>query len=160
MAYFSALIAVSAAAGAACLLAPDENSPSGKMLRVFSALCVIAVALSPVWTAKERVSAAIGSFEDFIGSAAGEDTSENVDSAVGRELSDAIANRVCERFSLPADRVKVAVTLDTTDAASPTLRSVRVSVTAGDGTPDPDGVAAFVREFTGVEASAVILAPS
>ena len=160
MSYLTALIVVSAAAGVACLLTPDESSPGGRLLCTFAALCVLSVALSPVWTARERVAAIFASFEEFISSAAdGSDTQSAAENAVGRELSAAIAARVCDKFSLPPDRVRVAVTLDTSDAAAPKLASCRVSIVRGDAAPDPDEVAAFVRELTGAEASAVVLAP-
>ena len=160
MSYLTALIVVSAAAGLACLLVPDENAPAGRIVRAFAALCVLSVALSPVWTAKERVDALVASFENFIDSASSGEVDSATENAVGRELSDAIAAQVCERFSLDPDRVTVAVTLDTSNEAAPTLVSSRVSITGGDGSPDPDEVAAFVSELTGKKATAVILAPS
>ena len=160
MSYLTALIVVSAAAGLACLLVPDESSPGGRALRTFASLCVLSVALSPVWTAKDRVDALVASFEEFVESASGgADTSALADSAVARELSDAIASRVRTEFSLASDRVAVSVTLDTSNAAAPTLASARVSITGGDGSPDPDEVASFVRELTGAPCEAVILAP-
>ena len=159
MSYLTALIVVSAAAGLACLLAPDEGSSGSRVLRTFSALCVLSVALSPVWTAKERVAALAASFEAFIDSASAGEDAPAIESSVGRELSEAIAARVCGKFSLAPERVAVAVTLDTSSEASPTLVSSRVSIIYGDGAPDPDEVAAFVCELTGREASAVILAP-
>lgn len=160
MSYFSALIIVTAAAGAACLIAPEENSAAAKVLRVFAALCVLSVALSPLRTARERLGELFSSFEDFVNASAGDvELSSAANEAVGRELALAIEERVCEQYSLPADRVKVDVTLDTSDAAAPTLSSVRVSVTRGETTPDPGEIADFVTSFANVPASAVILSP-
>lgn len=159
MSYFSALIIISAASGMACLLVPDENSPGGRMLTTFAALCVLFVAMSPVWTARERVSAALASFEEFVNSGTDADTESSADRAVASELSSAIAARVCEHFSLPAGRVRVSVTLDTSDPTAPKLASSHVCITGGEGSPHPDDVAAFVKELTGTEASAVVLAP-
>lgn len=159
MGYFASLIVISTAAAFACLIVPDEDSPSGRLLRLASSLCVLAVALSPIVTAKERIGELFTSFEAYVGSLSGEDDGLGVDSAVGRELSRQLTVLVCEKFDLPEKRVKITVTLDTSDEYSPTLTHVRVSVIRGEVTPDPEEVSAYVSELTGVSAETVILAP-
>lgn len=159
MGYFASLIVISMAAALACLLIPDENSPSGKLLRLASSLCVLAVALSPIVTAKEQIVELFDSFGAYVESLAGNESALDTDSAVGRELSRHLTELVCERFSLGTDRVKVAVTLDTSDESSPTLTHVRVSVVNGENTPDINDVNAYISELTGVSAQTVILSP-
>ncbi len=166
MGYFASLIVISAAAALACLMIPDENSPSGRMLRLASSLCVLAVALSPIVTAKERLGELVDSFEAYVESLSGNESAEDVDSATARALSRQLTDLVCEKFGLDTKRVKVAVTLDTSNGYEFTLTHVRVSVigadtppSAGGKTPDPQEISDYISELTGVPAEAVILAP-
>lgn len=169
MGYFASLIVISWAASLACLLIPDESSPSGRMLRLAASLCVLALALSPIAKAKERFGELVGSFEAYVESIAGAESAESAggtEGAIAQEVSRQLAALVCERFDLDQSRVKVAVMLDTSDEFAPTLTHVRVSVIGTDttlspsaGTPDPKELSAYITELTGVGAEAVILAP-
>lgn len=159
MGYFASLIVISMAASLACLLIPDENSPSGKLLCLASSLCVLAVALSPIVTAKERVGELFDSFEAYVESISGNEDTSGTDDAVGRELSRQLTALVCKEFDLETSRVKVAVTLDTSDECSPVLAHVRVSVISGEHTPDPEKINAYISELTGAPSETVILAP-
>lgn len=152
---------MTAAAGTACLVAPDENSFGSRLLRALAALCVLSVALSPVWTARERIEALFSSFEDFINTGAdgGDRPQTRARDAVAAALASEIKNRVCGKYSLDSGRVKVAVTVDDSDASSPVLVSARVSIVGGDGTPGPDEVEEFLCELTGVSCTVVIIAP-
>ena len=156
MNWFSALIVVSAAGGLSCLLVPDENSPSGRLLRLIASLAVLAVALSPLAYARSRVTALFSDFEAFITSFDGETTDDTLEDSAGRAFCTEIAARVCDKFALPADRIKIAVTVETSDGV-PALTHVRVSIFAGDETPDPDEVSSFVEAQTGAECETVIL---
>lgn len=160
MGYFASLIVISVAASLACLLSPDENSPSGKLLRLASSLCVLAVALSPIVTAKERITGLFDSFEAYVESLCANESTFDTDSAVGREVSLHLTELVCEKFSLETSRVRIAVTLDTPDESPPALTHVRVSIINGDNTPDSTDVNAYISELTGVSSETVILAPA
>ena len=143
----------------ACLFVPDEASSSGRLLRLTATLAVLAVALSPLASAHERLTALFADFERYVssiddGSADGEDA---LGESAGRAFSEEIAALVCGKFDLPPDRVKVAVTVDTSGDV-PALTHVRVSVIAGEDTPDPDEVAAFVQATVSASCEAVGLA--
>lgn len=159
MGYFASLIVISTAATFACLLVPDGESPSGRLLRLASSLCVLAVALSPIVTAKERVGELFDSFREYANSLSEDSGGCDTDTAIGQELSRQITCAVCEKFGLSGDQVRTAVTLDTSDISSPKLTHVRVSITRGDTAPDPQEVSAYVSEITGAKAETVILAP-
>ena len=162
MNWLAALIVVCAAAGTACMLVPDESSAGARMLKTLAALCVLSVAVAPLWTARDRVYAVIDSFERFIDSAShddGEGHASTTESAVARGLADAIAASVCKEFSLSDERVSVAAAVDSQNDAAPQLVSSRVSIKSSDITPDPAKVEKFVGEMTGVPCDVVILAP-
>ena len=158
MNYFSALIVISAAAGVLCLLAPEDGSPASRFLCVFASVCVLSVAISPLWTARERLNALFESFEDFVESSANGVAADAVPSAASRQFARALESAVCERYGISDDRVRAAVTVDDSSGV-PRLVSARVSVVGTDGVPDPKEIAAYLTELTGVPCSAVILAP-
>ena len=158
MGYFAALIAVSAAAGLACLFVPDESSPSGRLLRLTASLAVTAVALAPLASARERVTKLFSDFERYVASFDAPCADDALGESAGRAFSSEIAALVCGEFELPPERVRVAVTVDTS-VDVPALIGVRVSIVAGDGTPDPGEVSDFVKDRTGTDCETVILAP-
>ena len=128
------------------------------MLRLISSLAVIAVAISPLAAAKERVAALFSDFERYVSSFAANAPDDALGESAGRAFSEEIAALVCREFELSSERVRVAVTVDTSGEL-PALTHVRVSVVADGAAPDPAEIASFVEGQTKTECEAVILAP-
>ena len=139
------------------MLVPDETTPSGRLLRLTAALAVLVTALSPIASAVEGVGKMFSNFEAYISSFSRGESEDILGESAGRAFSAEIASRVSSAFRLPPHRIKVKVTVDTSGEV-PALADIRISIVAGDNTPDPEEVASFVTEQTGVKCETVILA--